>query len=98
MWFSRASVSSCHCSCAARRGRGYDRPGTTAREDRSGSGRVNKRAASDQGDSTIGRRCVMAAIRVKDLLHRYGTGSAAMTSVDHVTFDVGDGEFYTLLG
>jgi iron(III) transport system ATP-binding protein len=40
----------------------------------------------------------MTAIRVKDLLHRYGTGSAAMTSVDHVSFDVGDGEFYTLLG
>jgi iron(III) transport system ATP-binding protein len=40
----------------------------------------------------------MTAIRVKDLLHRYGTGSAAMTSVDHVSFDVEDGEFYTLLG
>ena len=40
----------------------------------------------------------MTAIRVKDLVHRYGTGSAAMTSVDHVSFDVEDGEFYTLLG
>jgi iron(III) transport system ATP-binding protein len=40
----------------------------------------------------------MTAIRVKDLLHRYGTGSGAMTSVDRVSFDVEDAEFYTLLG
>jgi iron(III) transport system ATP-binding protein len=40
----------------------------------------------------------MTAIRVKDLYHRYGTGSGATTSVDHISFDVEDGEFYTLLG
>jgi iron(III) transport system ATP-binding protein len=40
----------------------------------------------------------MTAIRVTDLHHSYGSGSHATTSVDHISFEVGDGEFYTLLG
>ena len=40
----------------------------------------------------------MTAISVKNLFHNYGTGSSDRPSVDDVSFDVADGEFYTLLG
>jgi len=40
----------------------------------------------------------MTAIRVKGLFHRYGTGPHDRPSVDNVSFEVEDGEFYTLLG
>jgi iron(III) transport system ATP-binding protein len=40
----------------------------------------------------------MAAIRVDQLHHTYDDRGKAVTAVDHVSFDVEENEFYTLLG
>ena len=40
----------------------------------------------------------MTAINVKELFHCYSADGHATTSVDHISFEVADGEFYTLLG
>ena len=40
----------------------------------------------------------MAAIRVDQLLHQYSDRGKAVTAVDHVSFEVEENQFYTLLG
>ena len=39
-----------------------------------------------------------AALSVRNLTKRFGAGSAAVTAVDGVSFDVAGGEFFTMLG
>ena len=39
-----------------------------------------------------------AALSVRDLTKRFTVGSATVTAVDCVTFDVRGGEFFTMLG